>query len=616
MGFSYLIDLVAKSNLVRAIFFLALPFAAYLWIFLPLIPADGHAMGHDNAMAMPNLMAGYYWFLKNGPFAVPWFSPGECGGVPFIADLTVGYHAFPQWATFVLGPIAAIRLTFTVFALLGAIGFFVLMRGPFHASEWAALTSAVLFLFSGFYTYRAAVGQLLHAFTLTPWLAWVLLAARPRALSVAWHAVLCVVIGGLIIAYMVHSGMVHIIPPAAIAVAVILLVHGQIQGHRLQPWLIFVGSIVASIAFSGLRLSAAIAFLTHFPRNDLPLPGYPTLLDAAKSAFRLLFWWPPQDAGTQMTNLIRPQGFARHEFEYSTGPVSLILLVAGAAASLQQTWRNGGVALHRLARALPVAVAITATLAIPIFLNWYYPPWNATLKSWPYFQSNSTFIRWFALYVPLVVLFAGLAFDRLVARGTVAVIGLATITLATIVWALLSDLTYYKAQPYDGAAGEMSWRATKSAADVPVVTEMTISDFVKVPVTRLNDSIFNGQSQLWCYQPIFGNVRESMIVKAMREGPALADLGNGLLNVKNPACYLFPKENSCRPGEHFHIEQRDAAEHFLRYEPFPFQVSALQRIADSINCYSLLLAGLLLIFLAGKTGLSMRRIRAKGHRAG
>jgi len=44
MGFSYLIDLVAKSNLVRAIFFLALPFAAYLWIFLPLIPADGPAM--------------------------------------------------------------------------------------------------------------------------------------------------------------------------------------------------------------------------------------------------------------------------------------------------------------------------------------------------------------------------------------------------------------------------------------------------------------------------------------------------------------------------------------------------------------------------------------------
>jgi hypothetical protein len=157
MSFSYLIDLVAKSNLVRAIFFLALPFAAYLWIFLPLIPADGHAMGHDYAMTMPNLMAGYYWFLKNGSFAVPWFSPGECGGVPFIADPAVGYHAFPQWATFVLGPIAAMRLTFAVFALLGAIGFFVLMRGPFRASECAALTSAVLFLFSGFYTYRTAV---------------------------------------------------------------------------------------------------------------------------------------------------------------------------------------------------------------------------------------------------------------------------------------------------------------------------------------------------------------------------------------------------------------------------------------------------------------------------
>ena len=33
-------------------------------------------------------------------------------------------------------------------------------------------------------------------------------------------------------AYMFHAGMVHGIPPVAIAVAVILLLHGQLHGHR------------------------------------------------------------------------------------------------------------------------------------------------------------------------------------------------------------------------------------------------------------------------------------------------------------------------------------------------------------------------------------------------
>ncbi len=54
---------------------LALSFAAYLWIFLPLIRADGAAMGHDYSASLPNLLAGYYWFRKNGLLETPWFSP-------------------------------------------------------------------------------------------------------------------------------------------------------------------------------------------------------------------------------------------------------------------------------------------------------------------------------------------------------------------------------------------------------------------------------------------------------------------------------------------------------------------------------------------------------------
>ncbi len=93
----------------------ALAFAAYLWIFLPLLPADGHGLGADYALHLPNLLAGYFFYLQNGLLAVPWFNPGQCGGVPFIADLNVAYYSLPQFLTFVVDPLTAVRVTFVVF---------------------------------------------------------------------------------------------------------------------------------------------------------------------------------------------------------------------------------------------------------------------------------------------------------------------------------------------------------------------------------------------------------------------------------------------------------------------------------------------------------------------
>ncbi|MGH8673449.1 MAG: hypothetical protein ACREVG_03975, partial [Burkholderiales bacterium] len=155
---------------------LAASAAAYVWIFLPLLPAEGSAGGHDYALHLPNMLAGNYWFLQNGAFAIPWFSPATCAGVPYLADLNTAYYALPQWASFLLGPSAATRTTFVLFALLGASGFYVLLRGPFAASSWAAAVAALLFLFGGFFTYRMIVGHLtFHPFALAPWLAYALL---------------------------------------------------------------------------------------------------------------------------------------------------------------------------------------------------------------------------------------------------------------------------------------------------------------------------------------------------------------------------------------------------------------------------------------------------------
>jgi hypothetical protein len=92
---------------------------------------------------------------------------------------------------------------------------------------------------------------------------------------------------------------------------------------------------------------------------------------------------------------------------------------------------------------------------------------------------------------------------------------------------------------------------------------------------------------------MFGYELERFPVGQLREGPAMAEQ-NGKLNVKNPACYLYPKANACEPGEHFTIEQAKEARLFLQYRPIKFKRPLIQRVADGVTILSLIALGLML----------------------
>ncbi len=559
-------------KLPRAALLLLACLGAYLWIYLPQLPASGAPWGHDYALHLPNLLAGQYWFQTNGSLAVPWFNPGQCAGVPFLGDLNVAYYSLPQWATFAFGPIAAVRFTLVVFAVLGAGGFYLLMRGPLAASPWAAATAAVLFLFSGFFTHRMIVGHLtFHPFTLAPWLAWAFLAGGAGRRF--WPAA----VGGLIFAYMFHAGMVHGIAPVVLAVATILLAHGQMHGHRPAPWLLLAAAGVVALALGAQRLSAGLAFLQQFPRDEYDLPGFSSLVDALQIVLRSLFWRPPvAEAPPLLSNLGLP--LERHEWEYGLGPAAALLLIAGAATLRRpRSWLAAG--------------AIVAVLAVPVLLNWHQAQWHAFLKDVPLLGSSSSLLRWFALYVPLVALFAGLALDRVVPvvrwRALLAVLAAAV----TVAWNATAERSVDPANAYNASAIEQGWRALRAGAPVPAVTHLSVrvdkENLLLVPQDR-NDDLARGHSQLLCYQPMFGYGLERLRFGALRPGQALDDLGDGTLNLKNPACYQFPAANGCAPGDHFRLEQRAAAARFLRYEPFEFQRPAWQQAADAITVAALM----------------------------
>ncbi len=554
----------------------------YLSIYLPFLPTAGDTIGHDYSLHFPNLLTGYFWFLHNGLSAIPWFSPSQCGGFAYFPDPNVAYFSVPQFLVFLVSPMRAIQLTFLLFSLIGLAGSYGLMRHAFQSSRAAAVLAAGIFVFNGFFAYRMLIGHLtFHAFTLIPVMAVAVLPADTDRRSPLPELVGRGCVAAACLAYMFQSGMVHGIPPALLAMAVILMIHGLCFGWRWQPWLLLTVAGAFSLALCAGKLVAELALLSNFPRDSYPLPGIAGLFSTLWVAAQTLFFSPPANAAYVATNTM--WAFERHEWEYGVSAAPLVLVAAAAAVAAANVVRRRKP--FRIDRVLAV-VTIAILLSIPIAVNWYQPDWNRFLKAAPYFGNSSSLVRFFSAYIPVLVVLAGLALDRLPlpafaqahGRLLLAVIGLGIVLLQN----LATDRAYYAGQDYAIAPIEAAYARAQATRSVPAIEAIGGSD----DVVGGNDAMVAGRSQLYCYQPLFGYRLENFPAAPLQPGSVVAKIGQ-VINVKNPACYLFPAENGCRPGDHFTIAQMEEAVAFLSYRPVAFEQPYRQRLATWLSQVSI-----------------------------
>jgi hypothetical protein len=114
--------------------------------------------------------------------------------------------------------------------------------------------------------------------------------------------------------------------------------------------------------------------------------------------------------------------------------------------------------------------------------------------------------------------------------------------------------------------------ATGRVPRVTAITLLTKPDGSADMSLARQDSLIWGGSQLLCYDALFGYRLENLPRGVLHVGSVFditdANSGGSRLNVKDPACYVFPKANQCRPGDEFLASQRDAAADFIAYKPF------------------------------------------------
>ena len=404
-------------------------------------------------------------------------------------------------------------------------------------------------------------------------------------------------VGAIVLAYWVLSGMAVLILPAMLAVACLALLHGILINQGLLPiqWHRTAVILPLGVALSAAKIAAAIAYMNHFPRINYVPGGMSSTWETLQLFFDALFFGPEGIRALSHNALIH----FRHEYEFSLTLVPLLLIPLGVLMAFlhclrlpSRTPRSKNSKMYLLALMLSIA------LFIPVVLNTDYgPQWTAFLKSIPIIKSSSTLLRWILVFIPIIAVSTALAFDQITKSAWLRSLLAGATCIAIIALQAGQDKKYYNMQPYDPLPITNAFQQARTPDYRPTVQNVGYNAYpdgsVAFPINR-NDLLAQSASQLFCYNAVFGYGLEHFPIGALQPGPALAER-DGILNFKNPACYLFPIENNCQPGDHFLSSQIDQARQFLAYRPFAFEQSKVQLIANYINVVAVILLPALLL---------------------
>lgn len=552
----------------------------------------GPRIGIDYRYFFPRLLDGEWWRMQSGSLAVQWFSPSFCGGVARVPDGQDLSYALPQLLVRWLDPRDAAVATGVIMALVGAAGFARLLRGGFGASPEVATLGAAVMAFNAAHEARALAGHLAyHGMMLIPWACVAVVEALPEERSARrWRLAGDALLAGVALAYVVSAGLLNLAAPLGLSVLAVALIHALRSGPALVPSLrdaalrLGAGSAIA-LALSAAKLAAFASYYGQFRRDFYPLPGADGVIEAVGVTARAIFgFWAPSGAHIANARWV----IEAHELTYGVGPLpALGLIIAGLA------WAR---AKHRPPRSraqLATACALAFVVAIPFAINVYTPTWNALLKRLPVLSSSSVLFRWWIAYVfvaPLGLLgFEGLA-PR--ARRAAVVAGVAL----TLIVALVKPRPTEAADAYDPSRVVLAWHISHDLGVSPPIA--TVSSARR---NALEDEglLVEGASHQLCYEPTFGYRLERFPRGALHMGP-VDDARLGVFNLKNPACYVWPRENRCAPGDHFQLSQRDALMRFASRRPFAFAMSTRQHVANAVTMSSLVGALCLAAALAAR----------------
>ena len=547
--------------------------------------------GHDYGLALTRLLDNHYSYLLSG-FRILDYTASFCAGVFTFANPNSPALSLTQASTFLFGPQLGIQITFILASALGGVGVYWTVKQAADSIP-AALISANIFMFSGFLTTRFAVGHLnFYTIALAPLIAALLLRSNhcllhKNYLSFVFYAS----ISALLTAHAIYGGVSGLALPFIFSIALIFLLGGGMKNNGFRVSMGWFAYLTLSLALSAPKIEASLSlFKAIGNRSMYSLPGFDFvgLLQYLMSA---LFWIPNTKATND--NLVLSQWWQGwHELYIGLTPIVLISLIAWFVYR-----RKSFEAFRPSNFGLLGTISIIAILLLPLIMNFHNEQLTALLKKIPILRDSSNMLRWSCLYVPAFSILAGYSLKNVKAFTPIGFACTVFITITVIGFQqMVITKNLVAKETFDPSKLLAGW-ATKPS-DIPKISNLGIltkkqpDGSVRAIHAPQYDYVFlDGASNVTCYEPIFGYRLENFPVTSVSSGSIYQARG-GRLNIVNPACYVYPEENNCKPGDLFKTGQKSELKHLINRQPMPAKISLARRISEWIALFTLAFIGL------------------------
>ena len=585
-------------NIKKNFFFLILFFivlTVHQLIFQQFFPNSNGMVGHDYQQFIPNFMFGKIWF-KNNFLSIPWFSPSFCCGIPFFADPQTMYYSIPQIIHLIFDPVLSLKIFFFILSAISYLGMFLLMKKNFKLNNYISLLCASLFLFNGFFVYRAIAGHAAYlSYIFVPLYCFFIINFLQSKSSYIY-----LILSAIVFANFFHSGSGPIILIIFTSILTILLLYSHVE-NSLKIFSKFFQSLLLGGLISLSKITASLHFLSNFPRQ-YPATEFHSLAAYFKNFFLSFFIKPNQNYFNENITSMIPFGIHEMEYAISIVPIILIFFIFFIDRKfLKLNYYN-----------IRFIFLLFFIFFFPVFLNVDFVNQFQMIKKIPILNSTWIQFRWMAIYILPIIIISGLLIKNLnIGYKSKNYLVIFLISILLIQNLIKDNSWHFNDQKYD----------MKNAIDFSKNIEKNIDYDIKGPailldksgrakkVNNKNDMFFFSYSPILCYQAIFGYGLEKLNIKqiafnskqVLQDGSFMyysdkLDQKEGRFMLFNPSCFLHPKENNCLPGDTFKISEKDQLIQFTNYQKFKFKQSKIQIFSNYVSLFVFLICLVYLIY--------------------
>jgi len=562
-----------------------LPFLVLLAIFVGIFlwGLSVGMLGHDYFYFFPKLLDGKWHFLRQG-FAAFEYTAHFCGGFPEYANPQSLYYSLPQLFSLFLDLWVAARISIVLMIIAGYAGWYRFGRDIVRLSlPWSHIFALVITAHGFHFLHQIAGHIVFHTMPLIGWMLWILFAPGKdswktllvRASAFALLSALIMHSGGYMVMIMLGFALLSFLSFLLGLGTTPFLSKVQIYGVRM------ITCGISAMIICSSKIVAVLSFVRHFPRELPPEPfpeGVSTLAYIAQAL------WHPFQSDNLYWDYGMPNWGAVHEYSMFISPITLIGLILG----IMLLWKIRNTLRSKLPFVITVTIITVIMLLCIVQLTQSHGVIFTLLKPLPVMKALHVNMRYlYAFSFPLIALSIwclerAVRESRFAKRGTQIAFMAGVITLIAFpvaYWSLLHGETLPRTLPYEVIQKALQEKPDFLLDNVELAYDMRgLGHSGFVPLLQAGNHVY-------CSEPML--LGSSKLPNTLVVGP-VAQINNDAYNLYNPACMVYPKENTCQPGDRIQSNDQKNFEAFVSGEATDWKVSTVQSFADVLSLVMLI----------------------------